>query len=599
MATEVGTTENGSVTFALADLLANDFDDDGRCGPRARIGQPANGAVTVNLVGGDARSAGGAGAGRRRCVVGDACRRLGAAGLDDRQRGHRPADRDGAARHPWRFRHLRFTRTVGGVAETAALVHRFDGNDGVTLSYMPQSGLLRATTASPMSITDDARAPASAAVTVHVAPIVRPAHRGQGHGSTASRIRRWSSIRRYSARQRLRRRRRSDPLPRRAQRRRTARSSSTAPSIIFTPDHNFDGGATFEYQRDRRHPRHQHRPGRDRRRARPTAPRSRSTDVFTPSRTRRSSSPSPICSSTTAIRTGDDDPLRLARGATIRTAASSSCRAAATSSCPTRTSTGRSRSAIRSPTAACTRTARSRFDVAAVNDAPIANPTADGNIRGFTGDQDQPLVIDFADLIANDRDVEGDGFTLVEVFDGDNGDVVQVGDTAVFTPRAGYYGDAGFHYRVTDVHGATSVGYVSLTILPEFDLPIAVSDAGFEVLEDGYIDIDPAALMANDYAPEGTTLTFLGLDRRPAARQRPLPRHAGRRFLRQARADLHDQQRRRLPRPDHGDDQRPAGQRRAGGGRRQPATRRKTRRSPSSPPSCSPTISTSTGRRSS
>jgi hypothetical protein len=155
------------------------------------------------------------------------------------------------------------------------------------------------------------------------------------------------------------------------------------------------------------------------------------------------------------------------------------------------------------------------FDVAAVNDAPIAN--ADGVGTGnnptgvFVGDQDQPLTIDLARLIINDRDVEGDPFSLVEIFDGDNGDVVRDGDTAVFTPRAGYYGNAGFHYRVTDAHGATSIGYVYLTIMPEFDLPVAVSDAGFELLEDGYIDIDPALLMANDFVPAGTTPIFLGL----------------------------------------------------------------------------------------
>ena len=146
------------------------------------------------------------------------------------------------------------------------------------------------------------------------------------------------------------------------------------------------------------------------------------------------------------------------------------------------------------------------FDIAPVNDAPIAN---DDGI--FTTDADTPLVIDFAALIANDRDVEGDAFQVVEVFDGDQGFVVRDGNTAIFTPDGGYFGDAGFHYRVTDANGASSVGYVNILVFPEFPLPIASSDAGLEMLEDTSIIIDPALLMANDTAPDGTTLEFVEL----------------------------------------------------------------------------------------
>jgi hypothetical protein len=147
-----------------------------------------------------------------------------------------------------------------------------------------------------------------------------------------------------------------------------------------------------------------------------------------------------------------------------------------------------------------------RFDVAPVNDAPIANP--DGL---FYGDQDTPLVIDFADLIANDRDVEGDSFEIVDVFDGDNGTVTRDGDTAVFLGRPGYFGDGGFNYRVTDSEGATSTGYASVLVFPQFAVPVAVSDAGYEMLEDDVIILDPADLMANDDLPLGSEVTFLGL----------------------------------------------------------------------------------------
>jgi hypothetical protein len=163
-----------------------------------------------------------------------------------------------------------------------------------------------------------------------------------------------------------------------------------------------------------------------------------------------------------------------------------------------------------------TSTGTVRFDIAAVNDAPIANPDGAGTANDpkgvFTTKQDEVLVVDFAALLANDRDVEGDSFEIVEVFDGDQGSVVRDGATAVFTPDAGYIGDAGFQYRVVDSHGASSVGYVTLLVLPDVPLPIPVSDFGLEVLEDSFIDVDPAALMANDDVPEGSTLTFLGLD---------------------------------------------------------------------------------------
>lgn len=163
-----------------------------------------------------------------------------------------------------------------------------------------------------------------------------------------------------------------------------------------------------------------------------------------------------------------------------------------------------------------TSTGKITFDVAAVNDAPIANPDGAGTMNDpegvFRTKQDQTLAVDFSVLVANDRDVEADSFEIVEILDADQGTVSQVGSTAVFTPNAGYIGDAGFHYRVTDSRGASSIGYATLLVMPVVPLPIPVSDFGFEVLEDSFIDIDPAILMVNDYAPEGSTLTFVGLE---------------------------------------------------------------------------------------
>lgn len=151
------------------------------------------------------------------------------------------------------------------------------------------------------------------------------------------------------------------------------------------------------------------------------------------------------------------------------------------------------------------------IDVAAVNDAPVAN--MDGV---FVGSQNQPLRISLARLIAHDIDVEGDAFSIVGALDGDNGTVVLDGADAVFTPRFGYYGDAAFKYVARDAHGAQSHGTVTLLIEPTFHPAIAVPDSGFSMDQDTTLDIDPAQLLANDIDADGNPLTFLGFVDGPA-----------------------------------------------------------------------------------
>ncbi|MHA7826217.1 MAG: tandem-95 repeat protein, partial [Roseovarius sp.] len=143
---------------------------------------------------------------------------------------------------------------------------------------------------------------------------------------------------------------------------------------------------------------------------------------------------------------------------------------------------------------------------AAVNDAPLAVDDT-----GFVVNEDQPLSIDFAALTANDLDVEGDAFSVVEVFDGDNGDVVAVGETAVFTPRHDYFGNAKFKYIVEDVHGARAVGEAFITVLPVDDVPVIVADAPLELNEDGETIIDANLFLANDIDPDNGVLTLEGL----------------------------------------------------------------------------------------
>ncbi|MFK7945789.1 MAG: tandem-95 repeat protein [Paracoccaceae bacterium] len=150
-----------------------------------------------------------------------------------------------------------------------------------------------------------------------------------------------------------------------------------------------------------------------------------------------------------------------------------------------------------------------------VNFAPVNDAPEVFGEGGFTTVEDTPRFIDLADLIANDTDPEGDPISVSRVFDGDNGTAEIVGNQAVFTPRADYFGNAQFFYGVVDDQGAEGIGVVTLTVLPAEDAPIAVGDIGITLNEDSFLDIDPATLLANDYDPDGGPVSFVGFAANP------------------------------------------------------------------------------------
>ncbi|MDP5307749.1 Ig-like domain-containing protein [Paracoccus spongiarum] len=102
-------------------------------------------------------------------------------------------------------------------------------------------------------------------------------------------------------------------------------------------------------------------------------------------------------------------------------------------------------------------TARVNLTVNAVNDAPVAND--DG---GYSVDTGQMLMIDIADLLANDRDVDGDALSLVRLTNVANGSATIVGDQVHFA--ASGEGAGGFSYSVSDGNGGTDTGRVSVDV---------------------------------------------------------------------------------------------------------------------------------------
>jgi large repetitive protein len=137
------------------------------------------------------------------------------------------------------------------------------------------------------------------------------------------------------------------------------------------------------------------------------------------------------------------------------------------------------------------------------NDAP--NALNDGVI---TGNEDIPLTINFATLLANDNDIDGDKLTITSVQAAVHGAVAIVNGQVVFTPDANYNGPASFTYTISDGKGGTDTATVSLNINPENDAPNAVNDGVIAGNEGTPLAINFATLLANDTDVDGDTLTI-------------------------------------------------------------------------------------------
>jgi len=105
------------------------------------------------------------------------------------------------------------------------------------------------------------------------------------------------------------------------------------------------------------------------------------------------------------------------------------------------------------------------------NQPPVA--TADS---GFTTTRGNALTLAATSLLANDTDPNGDTLTITGVSGATNGTVAYDAQakTVTFTPTAGYLGDAGFTYTVSDGRGGTASANVALSVLDPGSAPISL-----------------------------------------------------------------------------------------------------------------------------
>lgn len=97
--------------------------------------------------------------------------------------------------------------------------------------------------------------------------------------------------------------------------------------------------------------------------------------------------------------------------------------------------------------------------VTPVNDAPVAGDDS------ASANQNTPLTLLKADLLANDTDVDSSTLSISAVSNGVNGTVSLNGSgNVVFTPTTNFTGNGSFNYTVSDGNGGTDVAMVTVAV---------------------------------------------------------------------------------------------------------------------------------------
>jgi VCBS repeat-containing protein len=140
--------------------------------------------------------------------------------------------------------------------------------------------------------------------------------------------------------------------------------------------------------------------------------------------------------------------------------------------------------------------------VANINDAPVT--------PGLSVSTAEDVAV-AGNLSATDE--EGDPLTFALGNGAGNGTaVVNLNGSYSYSPNLDYNGPDSFTYTVSDGNGGVTTGTVSVSVTPVNDgAPVAVSDNGGTVAEDGSIAISASSLLSNDRDPDGDTLRVTGV----------------------------------------------------------------------------------------
>lgn len=117
------------------------------------------------------------------------------------------------------------------------------------------------------------------------------------------------------------------------------------------------------------------------------------------------------------------------------------------------------------------------------------------------------------DVLANDSDINGDTIELVSVGSPANGNTTIVNGMVRYQPESGFLGVDSFTYTIRDAAGASANAMVRVNVIDASNTaPVAINDNHVtSFMSEITVDV-----LANDYDPDGDSLTVTGLTGLPS-----------------------------------------------------------------------------------
>lgn len=132
----------------------------------------------------------------------------------------------------------------------------------------------------------------------------------------------------------------------------------------------------------------------------------------------------------------------------------------------------------------------------------------------FDANEGEALTISFTDLFSNDVNQGSAQINIKEITSENNG-VVTIGQNQdlIFTPDTGFSGSASFTYIAVNNEGGEDAATVTINVIPDPEnaAPIANDDAGITFDEDQNIIIPTATLLGNDTDADNDVLQIISV----------------------------------------------------------------------------------------